>query len=73
MKHTQLDITGMTCDQCVAGIQKALSQTPGIDSADVTIGQVDVRFDDSSCKTADLVKAVEAAGFTVAGFKTLSD
>ncbi len=73
MKQIQLNITGMSCDHCVAGIQQALSKITGIESADVTVGQADVRFDDSACNTADLVTAVETAGFGVAGFKTLSD
>jgi copper chaperone len=73
MKHTQLNITGMSCGHCVAGIQRAFSQIAGLESADVTVGQANVHFDESTCKTADLVKAVEAAGFGVAGFKTLSD
>jgi len=73
MKHLQLNITGMTCDHCVAGVRNALSQLTGIESAAVAVGSADVRFDEAACTTAQMVKAVEAAGFAVAGFNTLSD
>jgi len=34
-----LDVTGMTCQHCVAAVTKALKGVPGVESAEVSLEQ----------------------------------
>lgn len=59
----ELEVTGMTCDHCVARTAKALEAVPGVESAQVTLepGAAVVNGD----VTADtLIAAVKEAGYT---------
>ena len=59
-----LPIAGMTCDHCVATVQKALESVPGVESArvDLAKGRAEVVGD---ANESDLSAAVEAAGYHV--------
>jgi Cu+-exporting ATPase len=61
----QLDITGMTCANCAAGIEKALGQVPGIGEATVNFAmkRAHVRFDPDRTGLGRIVEAVETAGY----------
>ena len=69
MTRIELTIAGMTCDHCVRSVGDALRRVPGVMSADVRIGSATVSLDESRASTADLMRAVKAAGYTVSGFK----
>ncbi|HMN72659.1 MAG TPA: heavy metal translocating P-type ATPase [Rhodoblastus sp.] len=60
-----LDVTGMTCAACVARLEKALNATPGVMSARVSLPAetADVVVASGLASAADLVEAVEKAGF----------
>ncbi len=60
-----LDISGMTCAACVARLEKTLNATPGVLSARVSLPAetADISISSGLATTADLVAAVEAAGF----------
>ena len=62
----RLPIAGMTCASCVARVERALRQTPGVLRADIHLGQelalVDVA---PGTALAPLLAAVEQAGYTV--------
>ncbi len=62
-----LAITGMTCASCSARVEKALRKVPGVLSAEVNLAseQALVRYVPSVIDQADLVKAVEQAGYGV--------
>ncbi len=62
-----LAITGMTCASCSARVEKALRKTPGVLSAEVNLAseQALVRYVPGMVDRADLVKAVEQAGYGV--------
>ncbi|OAN44280.1 haloacid dehalogenase [Chloroflexus islandicus] len=62
-----LAITGMTCASCSARVEKALRKTPGVLSAEVNLAseQALVRYAPGMVDRADLVKAVEQAGYGV--------
>ena len=60
-----LSITGMHCASCSARIAKKLSQTPGVEEANVNLAssKAHVRFDPSKTDEHHLMEAVEAAGY----------
>jgi len=61
----QLPIEGMTCASCVTRVEKALSRVPGVQSVSVNLAteQATVVRQKSSGQTADLIAAVEGAGY----------
>ena len=61
----RLRIEGMTCASCVARVEKALTQVPGVDSADVNLATetAEVRLSKRDDSAAALVAAVEKAGY----------
>ena len=63
-RQTTLDIGGMTCASCVRRVEKALTRTPGVTSANVNYAthQATVSHDHST-GAAELVAAVDAAGY----------
>jgi copper chaperone CopZ len=58
-----LEIAGMTCDQCVETVRRALLAVGGVASAEVTLGTADavVIYDPATVKVDDLVAAVNKA------------
>ena len=61
-----LPIEGMTCATCAGRVESALSKLPGV-SAQVNLAgeQAHIAYDPRLAKPADLVQAVEAAGYDV--------
>lgn len=59
---TNLAITGMTCASCVAHVEKALKQVPGVDSATVNLATEEARVL-GAAQAAELIRAVESAGY----------
>src|SRR5574337_562688 len=62
-----LPIEGMTCASCVNRIERFLGRTDGVVAANVNLAteRATVRFDPARAGRAELVKAVEAAGYEV--------
>ena len=60
-------VTGMTCVNCAANIDRGLKKLPGINGSQANFAaeQVAVRFDPKSIGVADIVKAVEKIGYGV--------
>ncbi|MCL4384644.1 cadmium-translocating P-type ATPase [Patescibacteria group bacterium] len=60
-----LDITGMHCASCALLIKKSVSKVPGVTEANVNYAseKAHVVYDPSTAKVADLIKAVEVAGY----------
>ena len=62
-KEVRLDLEGVTCASCVARIERKLNKLDGVDaSVNFATEQATVRCD-QSMSVADLVSAVEAAGY----------
>ncbi len=61
-----LDIDGMFCASCVQRVERKLQKTPGVESAPVNLAteQATVRFDPAQASVADLITAVESAGYS---------
>jgi P-type Cu+ transporter len=60
------DVSGMHCQSCVGLIRDEVSEVAGVASVsvDLAAGTAIVRFDPSLAGDAEIVAAVEAAGYT---------
>lgn len=67
MQTVTLKIDGMTCGHCVARVRSALAALPGIGEILVTIGSARVSHDPARIGISQLVEAIAAAGYQVAG------
>ena len=67
-KHMTLPITGMTCANCVATVERNLKKLDGVDTAVVNLSseRATVEFDPSLLGTGDLIARVERAGYGIA-------
>jgi len=65
MATIKLRVTGMTCGHCQAKVEKALRGTAGVYSAivDLQLGEAQVDFEDDAATPAQMVTAVERAGY----------
>lgn len=63
-----LTVSGMSCNGCAAGIERALGQTPGVRRASVQFasGQAVVEYDPAQTSPQALAERITAAGFEVA-------
>lgn len=73
MTTKEITIEGMSCHHCVMAVQKELANLSVargncLESFDVKIGSAKVTFDESKIKIEDINKAIEKAGYTVAGY-----
>ncbi|MGH3510054.1 MAG: heavy metal translocating P-type ATPase, partial [Nocardioidaceae bacterium] len=63
--HTDLLIGGMTCASCVARVEKTLNRFGGVSaSVNLATGTASVNYDPALVGPAELVTAVEGAGYT---------
>ncbi len=67
-KHLVLPITGMTCANCVATVERNLKKEKGVDSAVVNLSseRATITFDPSLIQLPALVARVEKAGYGIA-------
>src|SRR5512135_1722315 len=80
-KQITLPITGMTCANCVATVERGLKKQAGVQSANVNLSseRATVTFDPAAATLPDLIGRVERAGYGVAtgeadlAIKRLSD
>ena len=65
MATITLNIDGMTCGGCVKSVTKVLNDLDGVHSATVSLKNknAQVEFDEGKIQMAQLVEAVEDAGF----------
>ena len=63
------NVPEVSCDHCKASIEGALQPLPGVRGAlvDIAAKQVAVDFDESVTDRAAVVRAIESAGYDVAG------
>lgn len=68
---TTIFVEGMTCVSCVAHVEGALTDLPGVIQADVLLreNRVIVQYNGEQVNQADMAQAVIAAGYRVAGLK----
>src|SRR5690606_17640391 len=61
--HTEVIIEGMTCASCVGRVESALKAVPGVTEASVNLAMERASLR-GNVAAADLIKAVEKAGYT---------
>jgi len=68
-----IHITGMTCTTCAATIKKGLSQTPGVEQADVSFAseKASVEYDPTKVDLAKIKNTVSQLGYGVATRKSI--
>jgi Cu+-exporting ATPase len=66
-KEVTLTLGGLHCAACVARVERALTQAPGVERAQVNLAtrRAKVRFDPGQTSVAKLQAAVVAAGYEV--------
>jgi copper chaperone CopZ len=69
METLSLDIQGMSCNNCVKHVQKALTGLNDVEVQDVTIGHATVKYDAAHIAKDKIIDAVNDEGYvaTVAG------
>ena len=65
MANIKLRVTGMTCGHCQAKVEKALKGVSGVYTAivDLPDGEAEVDFEDDRVTAAQLIGAVQQAGY----------
>lgn len=65
---TALDIEGMHCNSCAAGIQMVLQNTEGVlnASANYEAKKGEVEFDEEKTNLENVIKAIEQLGYKAA-------
>ena len=66
MANVKLKVTGMSCGHCQLTVEQALKGVTGVYTAivDLQDGEAEVDFNDDTVTTAQLVAAVERAGYS---------
>lgn len=66
---TNFNVPEVSCGHCKSNIEGALQPLPGIEQAEVDIDSrsVEVVYDDSVIDRTSVVRAIESAGYSVAG------
>jgi Cu+-exporting ATPase len=66
-ERSNLNISGMHCSSCAQIIERQLKKVPGVSEANVNFSaeKASVIFDPSQTNNAELVKAIEKAGYKV--------
>ena len=65
----RIEITGMSCEHCARSIQRALEESPGVESAEVDHKKGFAIVNGSGIDEEVLRSAVESLGYNVAGFE----
>jgi copper chaperone len=68
METVSINVQGMSCGGCVAGVTRALKTLPGVADVSVTLdpAQATVEFDPARTSVPALRAAIENAGYDVA-------
>jgi copper chaperone len=64
MADCVLEISGMSCGNCVSAAKKALKAVSGVVSVEVTLDPPRAEIEGAGANPADLIEAVTQAGFT---------
>jgi Cu+-exporting ATPase len=71
--RASIHITGMTCTTCASTIEKGLSQTPGVEQADVNFAseKASVKYDPTKVDLAKIKDTVSELGYGIAVKKSI--
>lgn len=75
--NVTLAISGMSCDHCVAAVQSALDQVPGVTGRQVAVGSATLAIDPAAGPREQLlaaaVQAIQDAGYDAEVASTAPD
>ncbi len=60
---TQLNINGMTCQNCVMHVTKALQAVPGVTATEVDLQHKSAKIEHDGADVKTLIAAVEEEGY----------
>jgi len=63
LKDLKLEISGMSCQNCVRHVTTALQDVPGVTVREVGIGSASVAVDDTRTTDQAVIDAVQDAGY----------
>jgi copper chaperone CopZ len=66
-ESTELSIEGMSCDRCVARVEAALREVPGVESVEAAIGRARVLYQPEFASRVELGRRIERLGYRVVG------
>ena len=74
-KKLELKIDGISCQACVAKIERKLSRTDGVEKALVNISNnmADIEYDEKEIKASEIMKIIEKLGYTPKRRENLKD
>ena len=74
-KKLELKIDGISCQACVAKIERKLSRTEGVEKALVNISNnmADIEYDEKEIKASEIMKIIEKLGYTPKRREDLKD
>ena len=74
-KKLELKIDGISCQACVAKIERKLSRTDGVEKALVNISNnmADIEYDEKEIKASEIMKIIEKLGYTPKRREDLKD
>ncbi len=66
-REIKLSVTGMTCANCAANIERTLRKLAGTKDVNVNFASetVDVKFEDTAVSLADIIRQIDKAGYGV--------
>ncbi|MBU2761067.1 CopZ family metallochaperone [Acidithiobacillus sulfurivorans] len=64
MAQIELSVQGMTCKHCVAAVEKALREVPGVQAVAVHLDSNNATVEGDSLDVEALVQAIESEGYT---------
>lgn len=62
----ELSIEGMSCDRCVARVEEALKEIPGVESVRVVIGHARVVYQPEIASRAEMGLRIHGLGYRIA-------
>ncbi len=65
MKRATVIVDGMHCGGCVASVERVLGRLPGVAERKVSVGSVELTFDEALVDEAAVRASIDDAGFEV--------
>ncbi|HLR19452.1 MAG TPA: copper chaperone CopZ [Staphylococcus sp.] len=67
MTSETIKVEGMSCNHCKQAVESALTNLDGVNSADVSLeeGNVKVDYDNNKVETSNMKNAIEDQGYDV--------
>lgn len=66
MTTIQLEVKGMTCDHCVNAVTTALTDTDGVSTAQVNLGENSATVEGENIDISALIAAIDEEGYEAA-------